>query len=125
MYTLLMKMNSSPLTWKVSEYDFRNIRHQKWFGIVCDISEKLYLDEVIVKGNIFDLKLIKDLMHEEWCDKIPIVPKLRYYVKLKHDVNTASHLKRQLTGFNYHFFLSYVLGFRLLLLKWTIFQDSF
>ena len=38
-------------------------------------------------------------MYEEWCDKIPSVPKLRYYVKFKQDVNTAPYLKRHLTQF--------------------------
>ena len=36
-----MKMDSTQLTRKVFEYDFCNIDHHKWSGIVYDTSEKL------------------------------------------------------------------------------------
>ena len=55
-----MKIDNDQLTRKVFEYCVCNIDHPKWSGIVNNISEKFNLEEVIVKGDTFDLKLLKE-----------------------------------------------------------------
>ena len=59
------------------------------------------MEDVLIKGEKFDLKYVQEklfcLMQEEWADKIPAMPKLRYYIKFKSDIITASYLKANIT----------------------------
>ena len=61
----------------------------------------LQMEDVLIKGETFDLKYVQEkllcLMQEEWANKIPTLPKLRYYVKFKSDIVTASYLKANIT----------------------------
>ena len=54
-----------------------------------------------MKSELFYLSYAQEklfcLMQEEWADKIPTMPKLRYYVKFKSDITTASYLKANIT----------------------------
>ena len=97
----LMKMDSCRLTRKIFEYDFTHIKSANWSGKILFIAEKLQMEDVLIKGETFDLKYVQEkllcLMQEEWANKIPTLPKLRYYVKFKSDIVTASYLKANIT----------------------------
>lgn len=97
----LMKMDFSRLTRKIFEYDFTHIKGANWSGKILSIAKKLQMEDVLIKGETFDLKYVQEklfcLMQEEWADKIPAMPKLRYYIKFKSDIITASYLKANIT----------------------------
>ena len=94
-------MNHCRLTIKIFECDFKNISKHNWSGKVLKIADELGFGDNMVCGEIFDLyeakEKFKDIMHSDWSNNIGNIPKLRYYLQLKSDVNTEEYLTVNLT----------------------------
>ena len=97
----LLKMNHCRLTRKIFEWDFKNISKHNWSGKVLKIAEELGFGDNVVCGEIFNLYVakekFKDVMHNDWSNNIGNMPKLRYYLQFKSDVNTEKYLMVNLT----------------------------
>ena len=82
----LMKMDSNRLTRKIFEYDFTHVETSNWSGNILLIAEKLQMEDVLLKGELFDLSYAQEklfsLMQEEWAEKIPTMLKIKILCKI-------------------------------------------